>query len=342
MWWRASRVVFTVALLSPLASLGGPTSTGPVATTPHFVFYSDFDTNLNDALIAAGKARTNERPELFHGGEEKACFHALAPSARAGWNLAVDFYEEIISPSEWGDRPQVVIRYELANLEGRDDERARRFAHTVRGLRLAASQAYADCRWKTQDAENRSWIEDLTPKLEKHAAKISPRLEKAYAMAWHGLPIRVDVVQHAPPVGASTWILEPGGHILISTGVTREESLETVFHEASHTLMAPWRPDPVPKALDHAVNEAKVEAIRDLWHVVLFYTTGDVVRGVLEEAGEPGYTPYVYAHDLWQGRWGPYRNPIEDAWPDYMKGEKTLAEAARDLANAIAKGEATR
>jgi len=34
-------------------------------TTTHLAFHSDLDTNLNDALIVAGVARNNGRPELF-------------------------------------------------------------------------------------------------------------------------------------------------------------------------------------------------------------------------------------------------------------------------------------
>ena len=63
---------------------------GPLATTPHFTFHSDFRINLNDALIVAGSARKEGKPELFESGEEASCFEGLAPSARAGWNLAVD------------------------------------------------------------------------------------------------------------------------------------------------------------------------------------------------------------------------------------------------------------
>src|SRR5215471_9535700 len=55
----------------------------PVATTPHFAFYSDLDTNLNDALIAAGVARKAAKPELFHSEPEEGCFAKLPSSSRA-------------------------------------------------------------------------------------------------------------------------------------------------------------------------------------------------------------------------------------------------------------------
>src|SRR5215210_9344112 len=99
------------------ASLGqGPERT-PVVTTPRFPFYSDFDTNLNDALIAAGVARKGGKPELLHSGAEVSCFSKLPPSARAAWDGAVDYYAEIISPAEWNDRQQYLLRVQLAGFD---------------------------------------------------------------------------------------------------------------------------------------------------------------------------------------------------------------------------------
>jgi hypothetical protein len=62
-------------LLSLLnVSSGQSAQRTPVITTSYFAIYSDFDTNLNDALIAAGLARKKNKPELFRSGEEAACF----------------------------------------------------------------------------------------------------------------------------------------------------------------------------------------------------------------------------------------------------------------------------
>ena len=51
-------------LLVPSVSLSRALERTPILTTPHLTFYSDFDTNLNDALIAAGVAQKQRKPEL--------------------------------------------------------------------------------------------------------------------------------------------------------------------------------------------------------------------------------------------------------------------------------------
>ena len=107
----------------------------PVVTTPHFAFYSDFDTNLNDALIAAGGARKGGKPELFHSGAEASCFGKLPDSARAGWDGAVDYYTKIISPVDWTGRQQYLLRVQLAGFdEELKDAEARQFVEIARSF----------------------------------------------------------------------------------------------------------------------------------------------------------------------------------------------------------------
>lgn len=327
-------ILATLLFLFPIGSAGGESA--PLATTTHFVFHSDLMTNLNDALIVAGSARRHEMPELFQEGEGKACFERLAPADRAGWNLAVDYYAEIISPVSWNDRQQILLRYDLAGLESKkDDPRGQGFVEITRGFLTAASHAYGMCRWKAQDAENRAWLHELMPVLADHEEAIGARLESLYDVTWHGLPMRIDIVSTAPDKGANTWILDPGGHILISTAIERKHALETVFHEASHTLVAPWRPDPLPAALADAAKTLGMDPPGTLWHAVMFYTTGNAIGEILDKAGKPGYTPYVDDNNLWTGSWAPYREPIETIWPAYMEGKSGLKESALALLKAI-------
>lgn len=322
-----------MALLGPKVVLAEDERRALVATTPHFAFHSDLATNLNDALVVAGSARNDGEPELFHtGSEEGSCFAELPPSARAGWDLAVDYYARIISPVSWLKRQQFLLRVDLAGFDDEVDARARGFVGIARGLRAAATPAYEACRWSAQDAENRHWIDALAPRLATHEAAIARRLEELYQVPWHGLPIRVDVVATAPVQGANSLISPP--HILVSSSIEEGDALEIVHHEASHTLMS--RHDPVRQAFAEAARELELRVPGDLWHVVLFYTTGEAVRRSLEEAGQPDYTPFIYAHDLWEGRWGRYRRAIEENWPAYLDGQRTLSKAAAALLRGIA------
>lgn len=317
-------------LSAPNASLGEEQERVPVATTPHFAFYSDFDVNLNDALIAAGNARRRVEPELFKSGPEKACFYELPVAERAAWDRAVDYYAEIISPT---NRHQFLLRLDFAGVE-EEDAGARRFVEIARSFREAAAPVYEECRWSAQDVQNRRWIEERKVQLAAHEQTIAHGLEELYQKPWDGLPIRVDVVETVNWSGANTiYLATGGGHIAISSNSNQGlAALETIFHEASHVLMT--QNDPVWRALDQAAEALGQPTPEDLWHVVMFYTTGETVRRVLDEAGASGYTPHLYEIFERSRDWSRYRDAIETIWPAYMDGERTLSEAAADLIRA--------
>jgi len=305
-----------------------------VATTPYFAFFSDLPTNLNDALVEAGRARDAGTAELFAAGSEAACFEGLAPSLRAGWNRAVDYYAEIISPASWNARQQFLLRLDLAGVEGAiDDGRARQFVDLATAFRAAARPAYVACRWETRDAENRGWIEAIGDLLVAHENAIATRLEQLYDKPWDGLPIRVDVVETVNEQGANSIFLDPvGGHLLVSASFTGNAALETVFHEASHLLMR--RDDPVQRALTEAATALDVPVPDDLWHVVLFYTTGETVRRELDDAGTPGYEPLM--HEIFgRSSWARFRDPLAVAWHPYLEDQRSLSQAATDLMEAV-------
>jgi hypothetical protein len=323
-------------LLSTASACFGQSSRMPVATTPHFVFYSDFDANLNDALINAGVARKFGKPQLFREGDEAACFLKLPVSARSAWERAVDYYAEIISPGGSNTRQRYLLRVQLAGYdEELKDADARQFVEIAQSFRAAATPAYKACRWAAQDEKNRKWIEVLKPQLGVDEQRVASRLEQLYQKRWTGLPIPVDIVQTVDFSGANTILGKPGsGHLLIANENEASYALEVIFHESSHILMD--HNDPVRLALNKAASAANFKLPGDLWHVVLFYTTGEAVRRILDDEGKPGYKPMVYGI-FERGVWGDYRNALENAWKPYVDNKQTLPEAAASLMDMLQK-----
>lgn len=319
-----------ILLSLPNAGLAQPAQRAPVLTTFHFAIYSDFDTNLNDALIAAGRARKKGEAELFHSGAEAPCFDKLRSSARAAWDGAVDYYAKIISPVEWDARQQYLLRMELVGFDA--EWRAidgTEFVEIARSFRAAATPAYKACRWAAQDEKNRRWIEELKPRLAADEEKLASRLEQFYQKPWKSLPILVDVVETVDWSGANTsWSNAGQGDVLISSAPQGAAAFELLFHEATHILMD--RGDPVRQALESAANAVDFRLPDNLWHVVQFYTTGEAVRRILSEGGQPGYTPMVY-EIFGRGTWAEYREALENHWHPYVDGKRPLAEARGQL-----------
>ena len=308
----------------------------PVLTTPHFAFHSDFDTNLNDALLAASVARKGGKPELFHSGDEVACFEKLPKSTAAAWDGAVDYYVKIVVPSGSFGREQYLVRDDLAAFDDDPQTAAdREFVEIAKSVRTIAAPAYRACRWAAQDDKNRRWIAELKPRLGRDEQTIASRIEALYQKPWKGLPIRIDVVETVDWAGASTVLRDAGGgHILISTSYQGPTAFEAVFHESSHMFMA--QSDPVRQALAKAASATGYRLPRDLWHVVLFYMTGEAVRPLLETRGEPPYTTMVYGIMARPGdSWAAYRKALETEWRPYVTGKRSLSEAAARLIEAI-------
>ena len=333
---RAAIVLAVLAAALPAArALAAPAaSRAPVASTRLFAFFDDFDANLHDALMAAGLARKRGKAELFHSGAEAACFGRLPASSRAAWDRAVDYDAEIVSPGGFGDPPQLLVRMQLAGfddeLKSADD---RQFVEIARSFRGAAAPAYRACRWPEQDRENRRWIDAVRLELDAHEEPIAPRLERLYGKRWQTLPIPVDVVETVDWSGANTIVREPaGGHILVSRENPESAGLEVVFHEASHILMRGG--DPVRQALAAAARSAGFRLPNDAWHVVLFFTTGEVVRDTLDAGAASRYEPMLDAI-FGRGAWPGYRRPLEKAWRPYVKGDRTLADAAAALVDEL-------
>jgi hypothetical protein len=94
------------------------------------------------------------------------------------------------------------------------------------------------------------------------------------------------------------------------------------------------RGDPLRQALERAASAVGFRLPGDSWHVVLFYTTGEGVRRVLDEGGKSGYTPMVYGI-FDRGTWSGYRKALESTWRPYIDGKRTLSEAAASLIEAL-------
>ena len=333
---RRTPVAILVALgMSGVAVAGaqGP-ERAAVVTTGHFAFYDDRATNLNDALIQAGTARRAGKPELFQTGSDSTCFSRLPPSVRTAWNKAVDYYAEVISPADWNARQQYLLRVDLAGFpEELKDTSARQFTAIARAFREASGPAYQACRWEAQSAQNRQAIDELRALLARHEEKITNRLERLYLNRWNG-PVRADMVETAGWSGAnSIGVTRGGAHILVSSREFRGlPALEIVFHEGSHILMN--QTSPVQTAIDSAARVAGVRMPDGLWHAVLFYITGEVVRSELAESGTPGYTPLI-REIFGRSPWGAHRTSIERSWQPYVEGKRTLSQAAADFVAAV-------
>ncbi|MGD2070293.1 MAG: hypothetical protein PVI57_16575 [Gemmatimonadota bacterium] len=298
-----------------------------VAATATFSFFSDPRVNLHDLLVWRLESRDPVDPR-------PGCLDRLdAPDGEA-FRRAAGFYRDRLSAAN-RDRRDVLIDLRFHLIGHPEVEIAPDSVVDAAVEHLdAALPAYRACWWGDHDARNRRWIAGVVPRVRAVEDSLTVRLARLYQGEWV-LPIPVDVAGRGSRTGANT-VLDPD-HILVGTALRAYDgntALEIVFHEASHTLVGP-RSGAVARALGSAAREAGVERLPpELWHVVLFYTTGRALEALLAERGTD-YHPYLYSEGLFDRAWPELREPMERHWQPYLDGRIGMDEAARRLLRAI-------
>lgn len=286
-----------------------------------FAFYSSFWFNLHDTLYW----RTQPR-----GGapEDNDCLTALRGEARASWQLADNYYKANMRDRNARADPLMrELRFALTRLSA---EPFGPEAAVVVELLRGAAPAYQLCLWSDHDARNRAWVDALTSLLRDHEPTLTRRLSALYADAWpENIP--VDVVSYGNWAGANT-TGEPLHMTLSSVDADNlgPGALEIVLHEGSHGVFGDgW--GTTYEVLDAAFSARGLDPGRDIWHSVIFFTTGQVARQTLRSVGYPEYEPYMVRVGVYEELYP----LLQEAWQPYLDGEIDLATAAERYAKAV-------
>jgi len=206
----------------------------------------------------------------------------------------------------------------------------------------AAAPVYRERWWPSHDRRNRAWIANVAPLIRRTGLPLAQELEAVYHAQWQSDPMRVDVTEYAGPLGAYT-SLDPA-HITVSSFDPRNQGLagfEILFHEASHALATT-----VQSAIVSACHDRGIPIPRDLWHALLFYTTGEIIRraaaqGRLNFPGStPGnvpapYTPYAYRNGVYTRGWENYQRALETYWQPYLDGKSDFDHSINAVVAAL-------
>jgi hypothetical protein len=274
--------------------------------TPVFEFHSGFWVNLHHFLY------------------EQATAESPAPSNSPEWMAAVAYYRKEITKLDLLTNEAARINNRLSGLEDAAPAANSGLSPDLIAALDAAAPIYRAQWWPDHDRANRAWIAAAEPLIERYGEALKKGLARIYATDWPVAPIRTDVAEYASRAGAYT-TLGPT-HITISSansGNQGNAALEVLFHEASHALVAKLR-----NTLSTEVKAQKQVFRRsDLWHAIIFYTAGELVRRQLD-----GYTPYAIKGGLYDRVWPGVPEILDADWKPYMDQSIDLTTAARRLA----------
>lgn len=337
---RAAALTRLVLLLA--VGLGIPASLpaqgeSSLSPLPVFEFHSGFWLNLHHTLYY--QARQQRAP----GSTPVALMTNLSPAEQKAWNSAVAYYTDAYGSKDLlFSLEMILIKNQLGDFETCDDLSGLKKKTCDAGLPkkltdalTAAAPVYRSHLWAEHDRTNRRWISAVAPLVRRSGVNLSHRLAEIYQTDWPKDRIRVDVTVYANAAGAYT-TLEPLRVTVSSTDARNQgpEALEILFHESSHGIS-----DNVQNAILRECRQRDKPVPRDLWHALLFYTTGEVIRPTIfsSEAGtvKEGYVPYAVREGLYKRGWQDYLRVLTQFWQPYLDGRESFDDAIAHMVSAL-------
>lgn len=361
---RLLRIFFSCVLVTLWLLLPGRIAAGmqSYAETPLPVFelHSGFWINLHHTLYYEARQRkallsrdANATNSPVPAAKSVLTGKGLTEAEQKAWDNAVAFYADNYADKDLLFTTELIqLKDQLGDFEDCDElsGRKRKFcdaglpANLTQVLEVAAP-VYRRHLWPEHDQANRRWILQVAPLVREQGVGLSERLADIYQTRWPHGKIRVDVVAYANWAGAYTTV-DPL-RVTISSLDSRNQgpqALEVLFHEGSHGIA-----EPVQKAIIRECRQRDKPIPRDLWHALVFYTTGEVIRTVLTSSasssasrgdkgnGGPasGYSAYAFREGLYQRGWKNYLELLQRFWQPYLDGKATFDDAIARMVSSL-------
>jgi hypothetical protein len=311
-----AHLLLAALLLLPAGGTAKPVEPGSTLALqdPRFEIHSALWVNLHHVLHAAGSPEPPRHAAVLQPPD-------MTPAEAAAWARAVETYRGGWSRRDLlFDDAMIGLKAVLSRAGNHDLLPTEGVPPDLHAALSGAAPVYRTRLWPAHDAANRAWASAVRPLLEEHGEPLAREVGRALDATWAG-PVRVDLAVVANWAGAYTSIRPT--HVTVGSTDPRHQgpgALETLFHEAAHGLV-----DPVRRLIAEEEAALSRPAPRQLWHAVLFWSVGEVVRRRL-----PGYTPYADAYGLWErGSSAGVRGLLAQHWGAWLDGRLGAREAIR-------------
>jgi len=376
----AARRVFLLLWIAVFGGLLPPFATAQIeprfGPLPVFEFHSGFWVNLHHELYFEARERLN-RPAspsrsnaAVNQGKVRSMqdlASSLTPAEQAAWENAIKYYVVNYAGKDLlFNLDLILLKNQLGDFEDCDELTGAHKKTCDAGLPGniaqvldAAAPVYRAHLWADQDRANRRWVTRVSPLVEEQGAGVSQRLADIYQAKWPDYKIRVDVSAHANWAGAYT-TLDPLRVTISSTDAANQgdAALEVLFHEASHGIA-----EPVQSAIARECRQRDKPIPRDLWHALIFYTTGEVLKPLLGSTPKPPtqhhnsdivrpnrpppatddqaendkdeYVPYAVREGIYERGWNNYLQLLTRFWQPYLDGTATFDDAIARMVSSL-------
>ena len=189
--------------------------------------------------------------------------------------------------------------------------------------------------WKDIEADNKAWIAAHKNELLKQEPTVIPELEKIYQTQVPSSKIVVDLTCYATWAGACSYN-DSFAHIIFASkhGSNGDDlATEVVFHETSHFLV-----DKVQLKIADFTKGKDIKKTINLWHNMIFYTTGFVLDNQFSTEAEK-VVPF-YVKMKFEDKFPDFKASVEACklyWDAYIKDQTTFDDALKSIADYVQK-----
>ena len=329
------------------------------AQLPVFELHSGFWINLHHTLYYEARQRKAAASRVATANKSSSATtksliagKGLTDAEQKTWDEAVAYYAANYAEKDLLFTTELIqLKDQLGDFEDCDELSGRKRKFCDAGLPPSLTQVleatapvYRARLWPEHDQANRHWILQVAPPVREKGEGVAERLADIYQTRWPHEKIRVDVVAYANWAGAYTTV-DPL-RVTISSLDPRNQgpsAFEVLFHEGSHGIAGA-----VQAAIIRECRQRDKPIPRDLWHALVFYTTGEVVRTVLtspsangaekEKGGGnsgDGYKAYAFREGLYQRGWKSYLELLQRFWQPYLDGKATFDDAIARMVSSL-------
>ncbi len=294
-----------------------------------FSFRSSFWLNLHNFLV--WEARNRRALRNAPGSQDVIGLdtlreRTLSMADSVTWDNAVDYYLRAVLGRPKPDSVVIGVNNRLASSGDLPDSDPRYGSPEFSAVLQGVAATYRSVWWPQHDRWNREWIEVVAESVRREGNCLSRELATVFAAEWPAAPMQVDATVAANWFGAYTTLDPP--HITLSTSAIGNQSghaLESLLHEAGHSLLAP-----IERRIATAyAQKRRLEPVPgQLAHSILFYTAGELVR-----MRRAHYVPYATRFGIWTRNENlrEMRRRLDRHWQPYLRGRVTLSAAIEAL-----------
>lgn len=187
--------------------------------------------------------------------------------------------------------------------------------------------------WPAIDSNNKVWLNSIKNKITASEIEIVPELEKIYKTNLPDGKVRVDLVCYATWAGAYSYN-DAFTHVVFSTASKNNQgalATEVIFHETSHFLA-----DKLILKINAQVKNKHLEKEINLWHDVIFYTTGSVLEKYYKTKWQK-FEPY-FVQMKFEDKFPLFKKSVEACrlyWDPYLNGKVDFDLAVNNLVNYV-------